>query len=497
MVDQTVAHVESLKKQKGKKGKDDMAVKTLRGRGRARARRVRRTTFDRLRIERREASKQGTPSDRRRRRALNTRNRVDARNVDVAPIVSKLSALLRQNYSEMTVALRCVYQGDRNRQIKLRRIGGGHGFVIGGRTAYDGLTRRMSKTLVSYRSSPSSSSLTSPSTSSTALDRVTSGMPTVCPGTGSPIDHGTRVHHECQQACGHVLTGRPFRRQVDPCVAALLHWMYRERKVPIRSEWPIYDEHMGVATAVDLVLYDLKRHNICLAEIKTGSPRSTRSSSSLSMSNGGGQRLLKLHSSSASQRTENRPFDDLRLEDTAIYRGMIQLLYCQMIARMRYSSPLSSSAATSSSNSAASKKAENIFSGGLVLNPRPARGATTTAGCSTVVSYRLVHWCYQSDVRRALYRALASSQSTRSQLSASANRQPTLTIRGTRRQRRPVQYQATRRRYSTTTTRRAGQRAMRRYNPISGRGRGRRPTASVRQMMKRNSRQRPATRTSR
>lgn len=112
-----------------------------------------------------------------------------------------------------------------------------------------------------------------------------------CAFKGRGPRHGARVHEDVEQIVKLVLreadlhsgdpestakeTERVIRiassiKFLDPCALALLDALVSKRIVPIRAEFPVYDEHLSLATKVDLVAWDVEGGDGVLVELKTG-----------------------------------------------------------------------------------------------------------------------------------------------------------------------------------------------------------------------------------
>lgn len=88
--------------------------------------------------------------------------------------------------------------------------------------------------------------------------------------------HGTAVHKDFDRMV-KVIRGNIKKKNgdfavsnVDPCAYNILHALVKQGIVPIESEFNIYDEFSGIATAIDCLAWDTERGRIVAVEIKTG-----------------------------------------------------------------------------------------------------------------------------------------------------------------------------------------------------------------------------------
>jgi len=77
--------------------------------------------------------------------------------------------------------------------------------------------------------------------------------------------HGTLVHSTVEQIIKHV----QITTYIDPCVYKIFDFLNEVMWTPYLSEFIVYDENTNVATAIDLIVYDINRNFIAI-EIKTG-----------------------------------------------------------------------------------------------------------------------------------------------------------------------------------------------------------------------------------
>lgn len=84
--------------------------------------------------------------------------------------------------------------------------------------------------------------------------------------------HGTRVHSQINKFVKKLTSGKKISvtKYTDPCTLRVLNLLASKRWVPVSAELPIYDEESRVATAIDILVFDINKKEIIMLELKTG-----------------------------------------------------------------------------------------------------------------------------------------------------------------------------------------------------------------------------------
>jgi hypothetical protein len=103
---------------------------------------------------------------------------------------------------------------------------------------------------------------------------MTRHLVSACPTKGK--EHGTLVHSQIELYTDLFVVGtsvESFRKiypNPDPCFCRFVNLTEKLKWYPIKGELKIYDEDIGCATAIDLVLIDSVNDQILVVDIKTG-----------------------------------------------------------------------------------------------------------------------------------------------------------------------------------------------------------------------------------
>ena len=102
-----------------------------------------------------------------------------------------------------------------------------------------------------------------------------------CKGRGHL--HGCRVHHQLRRIAQLALNYKDWpgfsktvvesesaHRGIDHCVQLIVAWLVKKGWAIVLPEFKIWDERLGVATAIDAVCYDMHQGQCVLVELKTG-----------------------------------------------------------------------------------------------------------------------------------------------------------------------------------------------------------------------------------
>lgn len=112
--------------------------------------------------------------------------------------------------------------------------------------------------------------------------KVTANMKSPCNNHGAK--HGTIAHHQVElitnrinailsgeaKVDAHESTWWKMGQDLDPCVESFMNMLYEEMMLPRRAEFIVFDEELGRATAVDLIVLHLKKWKLCFIEMKFG-----------------------------------------------------------------------------------------------------------------------------------------------------------------------------------------------------------------------------------
>lgn len=93
----------------------------------------------------------------------------------------------------------------------------------------------------------------------------------VCGTSGS--QHGSKVHDQIRKFTASFIkrkTKIKLPARLDQCTIRILMAFVKEKWIPVISERAIFNEDWGVATAIDLVVYEMKSRSLTLIELKTG-----------------------------------------------------------------------------------------------------------------------------------------------------------------------------------------------------------------------------------
>lgn len=95
-----------------------------------------------------------------------------------------------------------------------------------------------------------------------------------CPTWGKK--HGDIVHKELELYTKYMIREpdpAAFKRRCpdpDPCTVRVIGVFQKKGWYPILAEHPIFDEDLGIATAIDLLVVDIENHKLIALELKTG-----------------------------------------------------------------------------------------------------------------------------------------------------------------------------------------------------------------------------------
>lgn len=97
-----------------------------------------------------------------------------------------------------------------------------------------------------------------------------SGLKSECKTNGSR--HGKKVHSQIDKVVKKLREGKPLKlsSSTDPCTIRVLNVFISKRWLPVASELAIYDEESKVATAIDVVVFDIVKKELIIIELKTG-----------------------------------------------------------------------------------------------------------------------------------------------------------------------------------------------------------------------------------
>lgn len=84
--------------------------------------------------------------------------------------------------------------------------------------------------------------------------------------------HGTKVHSQINKFVQRLKAGKPLRisSYLDPCTIRIIRLLNHKRWIPFSSEFAIYDEDSKVATAIDILVFDIRKNEMIMLELKTG-----------------------------------------------------------------------------------------------------------------------------------------------------------------------------------------------------------------------------------
>ena len=96
------------------------------------------------------------------------------------------------------------------------------------------------------------------------------GLKSECKTNGS--HHGTKVHSQIKKFVDRLTTSKNLRisSSLDPCTLRILRLFLQKRWIPFASELAIYDEPSKIATAIDVLVFDMIKHELVIIELKTG-----------------------------------------------------------------------------------------------------------------------------------------------------------------------------------------------------------------------------------
>ncbi len=166
----------------------------------------------------------------------------------------------------------------RNRRVRFRSTGSHKNastgrrvshksFVVDQNLCYDGITNPMGEVFWTSFAAP-----TVRDKGKTKCTRTSNG----CYDGGKGKEHGTRVHEGLQKLI--MAIRKPPKNEkgvgglanVDPCSYRVLAMLVKNGIVPIFSEFIIFDEYTGLATAIDCVAWDVNSGACVAIEVKTG-----------------------------------------------------------------------------------------------------------------------------------------------------------------------------------------------------------------------------------
>lgn len=85
--------------------------------------------------------------------------------------------------------------------------------------------------------------------------------------------HGTRVHKQVYKITSGMAQGKkikPLLRALDACTIRIFNFFVKKGWFPVASELMIWDETWMVATAIDIIVYDIANKRLIAIETKTG-----------------------------------------------------------------------------------------------------------------------------------------------------------------------------------------------------------------------------------
>jgi len=116
--------------------------------------------------------------------------------------------------------------------------------------------------------------------------------------------HGSIVHKQLEQFVDvygsfskHKGLLNSFRDVVptpDPCVFAIMNYCGAMRWIPLASEYTVYCPELQIATAADLLVYELESKRLILLEIKTGVPAPPSMETMVASARAGAQKSTQL-----------------------------------------------------------------------------------------------------------------------------------------------------------------------------------------------------------
>ena len=149
--------------------------------------------------------------------------------------------------------------------------------------------------------------------------------------------HGSRVHNQVQEIVNNYLIHerdlkeyvhslyKNRQQTLDPCVITVFKILKAARLVPLCSEFPIFDEAIGVATQIDMVCVSDRGAGVFI-ELKTGYPGPFATATE-------DDRNMDLH-------LPNMAFLNsvvmMPVKDTPFMRAVLQLVDTMLITQVRY-----------------------------------------------------------------------------------------------------------------------------------------------------------------
>jgi hypothetical protein len=185
---------------------------------------------------------------------------------DVENQIRKAKAMLHTaRSSKIPDTLKQLVYHFRVQRLLFKRTGFTKSFVVDRNLIFSGLTKRLKSAFWKHRIAPcKSDKRRKPQTSAG------------CYAGGRGAAHGRKVHQDFQRLVRGIAQplnkqgGTSYVSKVDPCAYRLLVAMLQWGWVPIKSEFAIFDEHTRIATAIDCIAWDVRRHTGVVIEIKTG-----------------------------------------------------------------------------------------------------------------------------------------------------------------------------------------------------------------------------------
>lgn len=200
----------------------------------------------------------------------------------VRRLVMEARALVGRAIS-VTPGLAKLMTHPRNRRINFRRTtthknAAGRSvahksFLVDRNLCYDGITKPMKQVFWTSFAAPSVNSAKRPPTANG------------CHAGGRGKDHGTRVHKDVERLTRAIYAkldkknGTPTVAGVDPCAYWIVCALVKRGIVPRVSEFSIFDECTGLATAIDILAWDIAAGTSVAVEVKTGHNNQTNYSS--------------------------------------------------------------------------------------------------------------------------------------------------------------------------------------------------------------------------
>lgn len=152
-----------------------------------------------------------------------------------------------------------------------KKMVGFKSFVVDKNLTYDGITKPMKQAFWTSFAAPPVRTKVDPCTKA-ATTKAANG----CYGGGKGKNHGTRVHQDFERLV-KVIRGELRKKngdmvvgEVDPCAYRILTSLINRKIVPFYSEFVIFDEFSGLATAIDYLAWDTVNNTLIAVEIKTG-----------------------------------------------------------------------------------------------------------------------------------------------------------------------------------------------------------------------------------